>query len=327
MSTTILQTTTRTAPERPAALRPLFERPVLLATDGANAASAAVRFTSALARKRRASPQVVTVLPPAAPGAAPVTRLASRADEEAEAHRRAEWRDHVRGQLHALAAPGQGDAWPLDVEVGSPATAITRTARTHDVGSIVIGLRPHGTLDRIFRDETALLVARNAAVPVLAIAPTLTDLPRRVIAAVDFSRASLGAVRAAVSVLAEGGTLLLVHVQPEIDFTPEQAEGYGVIYSQGVASAFARLQQELVVPPGVTVQPVLLRGNATTELLALADRAGADLIAVGSQRHGPGRLSLGSVTRSLVREGRVSLLVTPPPDHPVPGAAADRRAS
>lgn len=71
--------------------------------------------------------------------------------------------------------------------------------------------------------------------------------------------------------------------------------------------------------------PVDVRGDATTELLGLAERAGADLIAVGSQRTRPARLSVGSVTRSLVRDGRISLLVLPPSHDLVPRAADDAR--
>ena len=317
MSTTILSSPTRTAPWGRAARRPLYVRPVLLATDGTNTAGAAVRFAAVLARRRQAEPHVLTVLhPPAlldAPGDA--------------ARREGRLRD-VRQQLLALGgAGGAGARWPVGVEVGSPVAAIGRAVSSQGAGSIVIGLRPHGTLDRLFRDETALLVMRNAAVPVLAVTPALADLPRRVVAAVDFSRASLDAVRAALSVVGDGGTLFLAHVQPEIDFAPEAAEEYGAMYTQGVSSAFARLERQLDVPAGVSVEPVLLRGTATGELRALADRVGADLIALGSQSHAPARLSLGGVTQALAREGRVSLLVVPPTVHTEPRATADARPS
>lgn len=306
---------------------PLFARPVLLATDGTNAAGAAVRFTGALARNRHAAPLVLTVLPPLANRREdPAAAAGAPTDQSAEAERRGRQLRDIREHLGAFGGRGPGGAvtWPVDLAVGRPAATIVQEARRRDVGSIVVGLRRHGTLDRLFRDETALIVVRTAAVPVLAIAPTLTDLPRCVIAAVDFSRASLAAARAAASVLADGATLLLVHVQPEMG-SVRAAAGYGTAYSQGVGSAFTRLHQELDVPAGVAVEPVLLRGDATTELLALADRVGADLIAVGGQSQGPDRLSLESVTRSLVREGRVSLLVVPPSHDPAPHAAVDAR--
>ncbi len=322
MSTIILRDAIVTAPasSSPLAMRPLLTRPVLLATDGTTAADSAVQFTAALAGQRRARPQVLTVLPAATLRATEVA-VPARVDSEGaiEADRRARWLGDVERQLDARAsAPStRGCPWPVDLAVGRPAANIVQEARRRGAGLIVVGLRPHGTLDRLFRDETALLVVRSAAVPVLAVTPQLAGLPRRVIAAVDFSRASLDAARAALSVIGDGGTLLLAHVQPEIGFTPESAGDYDHRYAQGVAGAFERLREQLDVPAGVSVETVALRGEPTTELLALVDRTGADLVAVGSQggapeRGAPHRPALGSVTRALVRAGRTSLLVAPP---------------
>ncbi len=321
MSMTNLRDAVVTAPASspPTALRPLFDRPVLLATDGASAADTAVRFTAALARHRRARPEVLTVLPPATlSGTEMGTLRVAVADRVSEADRRAGWLSDIEQQVGACAGvpAARRCPWPVDLAIGRPASTIVQEARRRGVGSIVVGLRPHGTLDRLFRDETALLVVRSAAVPVLAISPTLAELPRRVIAAVDFSRASLVAVRAALSVIGAGGTLLLVHVQPEIGFAPETGDGYDDTYAQGVAAAFKRLREQLDVPAGVTVESVALRGAPVPQLLALIDRTDAELVAVGSQsgaleRGAPHRTALGSVTRALVRAGRVSLLVAP----------------
>ena len=325
MSMTVLRDAVVTAPamSSPPELRALFTRPVLLATDGASAADAAVRFTAALARHRRARPEVLTVLPPATLSATEVGGLRMAvAHGASEADRRAGWLSDIQRQVGSCAgAPAaRGCPWPVDLAVGRPAATILQEARRRGVGSIVVGLRPHGTLDRLFRDETALLVVRSSAVPVLAITPALTGLPRRVIAAVDFSRASLEAVRAALSVIGEGGTLLLAHAQPEIAFAPEKGDGCDDTYAQGVAGAFERLREQLDVPAGVTVESVALCGAAVPELLALIDRTGADLVAVGSQsgaleRGAPQCTALGSVTRALVRVGRVSLLVAPATAH------------
>jgi nucleotide-binding universal stress UspA family protein len=87
-----------------------------------------------------------------------------------------------------------------------------------------------------------------------------------------------------------------------------------------VAGAFERLREQLDVPDGVTVESVALRGAPVPELLALIERTDADLVAVGSQsgaleRGAPLRTTLGSVTRALVRVGRVSLLVAPAAAH------------
>jgi len=217
------------------------------------------------------------------------------------------------------AAVGYVTSWPLQLATGTPAEAICREAHYRAAGMIVMGLRHHDTLDRVLREETTLLVVRRGGIPVLAVTPLLADLPRRVVVAVDFSRGSLRAARAACSIVAEGGTLSLVHVQPEVDSRCEELDGLQASYAQGVVGALARLASELRVPAGVTVDTVVLRGAPAGALLDFSERADAELIAVGSQGHEiTQRPGPGSVTTGLVRDGRCSLLVTPPfpPDRP-----------
>ena len=80
-----------------------------------------------------------------------------------------------------------------------------------------------------------------------------------------------------------------------------------------MSAAFERMRGDLAAPAGVAVAPVVLVGDPARELRALAERAGAQLIAVGSHRHELlERWLLGTVTSDLVRDGRVSLLVVPP---------------
>jgi nucleotide-binding universal stress UspA family protein len=69
----------------------------------------------------------------------------------------------------------------------------------------------------------------------------------------------------------------------------------------------------LAAPAGITVETALLEGTPAAELAALADRADADLIAVGSRTHDVvDRVLFGSVTAELVHTARCSLLSIPP---------------
>jgi nucleotide-binding universal stress UspA family protein len=179
-----------------------------------------------------------------------------------------------------------------------------------------MGLRPHAFLDRVFRDETALTVMRRASVPVLAVTPLLRRLPRRIAVATDFSRASIAAARAAMGLLEEGGEPPPVYVQPPTESEAERSAPYRAIYTEGLSGAFARLRQELVSRSDVTTDTVVLRGAVPAELLSLAARVDADLIAVGSQRHSIAqRAFVGSVTTALARAATRSLLVIPPDGH------------
>jgi nucleotide-binding universal stress UspA family protein len=211
------------------------------------------------------------------------------------------------------AAPG----WPVTSAIGTPAVLIAREAARLDAGLVVMGVRRHDFIERVLRDETTLTVMRRAPCPVLGVTPALSGLPRRGVVGVDFGRASASAARAALSVLAPDGTLLLAHVQPPRTHGGEDAEGAAVVRDLGVDAAFKRLVGELGADERTTVEPIVVEcvpGVGTAgELLALADRARADLLAVGSQRHGRvDRWLLGSVTTDLARDGRHSLLVVPP---------------
>lgn len=287
---------------RPVALH----RDVLLASDGSPAAFAATRVVNLLATRWPMTPHVITVVPP--PSAA-FDPLGANVVVSAEIQERLA--REVRNQL-AAASSGAG-VWSHETAIGSPATEIVRSAEKRGSDLIVLGLRPHAFLDRMFRDETALSVMRHAGVPVLAVTPLLRELPRRIAVAIDFSRASIAAARTAVNLLDEQGSLLLVYVEPPAEPSTEEVEGFGTIYAQGVAAAFTRLRQDLTTRADVAIETVVLHGNVVPELLSFADRADVDVIAVGSQRHSIARRAfVGGVTTALTRSAKKSLLVIPP---------------
>lgn len=284
---------------------------LLLASDGSVAAAAATQVTIALAAASGADVRVLSVLlpqlypPPAYEAGIGAALSTGAVHSETEQRLKTIARQIGGGGAQTL-------RWPVDMEVGPPASIIVREARRQAASLVVMGLRPHGTIERWLRDETTLRVVRESPVPVLAVTLALKALPQQVAVAVDFSRASLRAARATLGMLAPNGTLYVVYVRPEIERS-EETEGTGVIYSQGIAASFARLRKELAVPSGIHVEAVLLEGEAAPALMAFADRADIDLIAVGSHRH-PflTRLLVGSVTSALVRDARHSLLVSPP---------------
>jgi len=224
-----------------------------------------------------------------------------------------------RQQLSQLL--GEPNDWPVHIALGTPATEILRHGQAQGVGLIVMGLRRHGLVDRVFRDETTLSVARRAHAPVFGVVPGLRGLPRNAIVGVDFGPASIRAARAARDVLASPASgapvsLLLVYVNPYAGGAGwEENAGEALIRRLGVAAAFEQLVRELDVPKEVMVDWAVVNGQAGTELLAFATERGADLIAVGSQRHERvERWIVGSVTTEIVRDGRCSVLVIPPAD-------------
>jgi nucleotide-binding universal stress UspA family protein len=287
----------------PAPLKPQ----VLLATDGTPAARSATSVAAALAVRWAVSPHVVTVLrPPAVPLELGIAGIAWQPDLEADL------REEVDRQL-TTCSNGATLQWSRETSVGSPAHEIVRVAERRKPDLIILGLRSHAFLDRVFRDETTLSVMRHALAPVLAVTSLLTRAPRRIAVAVDFSRASMAAARAVINLLDHRGTLLLVYVEPFAEPFDETGDAYRAIYAQGLADAFGRLRQELAGAERAEVETIVLQGPVAPQLLSFAARADVDVIAVGSQQHSiVHRAFVGSVTTALARAASCSLLVVPP---------------
>jgi nucleotide-binding universal stress UspA family protein len=214
---------------------------------------------------------------------------------------------------------GGPNEWPIRIAVGPAASEVLRYAQREGAALIVMGLRRHGVVDRVLRDETTLVVARRARATVLGVAPSLQTLPRDAVVGVDFGPASVRAARAALDVLAQPTaadptTLRLVYVDRSgVDGTHEDTAGEALIKQLGVTAAFERLVTDLAAPRGVRVEWVVRHGEPADELLAYAEESRADLIAIGSLRHERiERWILGSVTTEVIRDGRCSVLVIPP---------------
>lgn len=272
----------------------------LVATDGSEAARAAVRIAAALSGAGRIAPQLIVVDP------APPRNIVGETVEPGDvayALRGADALGRRRADLReSLQAEGAGD-WHLHVRFGDAADEIARDVARGRFELLMLGLAHHGPVDRVTRRETTLRISRQSEVPIFAVAYWLHHLPRRIIVGLDFSRASERAAVLACHVLAEGGTLTLAH--PD---APTDAD---------LQSITARLP----LPVGGRIETLPLNGSPSAALLELADRSSADVIAVGcEQRDALSRMVTGSVSADLIRHARCSLLVTPPSLHYVGGA-------
>ena len=76
--------------------------------------------------------------------------------------------------------------------------------------------------------------------------------------------------------------------------------------------ALDKMRKQLRVPPGTSVQCIMLQGDPATELLAFASTVGANVIATGSHGHGfIARMVVGSVTTRILRCATCSVLCVP----------------
>ena len=288
---------------------------ILLATDGSQPAIAAARMALALAQKHTAVVRVVSVVDTrGAPIPPPLDTALGLADASTGDAVHAEQANAVLSSL--AAGLGADVQWPVRVTLGTPARAIAREARRCGAALVIVGLRRHGKLDRATDDETTLNLMRNAPCPVLGVVADMPVPPRRVLAAVDFSRTSLMAARLASGVCGGDAKVILAYAPSLTTELSDNGEAY--IHRLGLEAAFTQLSRELS-DAGVAVDHVVLhhtRPQPPSELLLeYAEVAGCDVIATGAARHGRvERWILGSVSTDIVRDGRRSVLVVPPPE-------------
>ena len=278
---------------------------ILLATHGGAGADGAVRVASLLAPRVGAELEALVVLEPMPVVDYGFGVVASCSAEEEEA---------IDAQLVADAsaqlARCDAGGGALRSCFGLPADEIAGAARASDAETIVVGLGPHGAVARALGQETALQLVQIASTPILAVPADATELPHRVVAAVDFTPTSIRAANTAARWLVAGDVLHLVHVRS--GHHAARAGGDRPFTDQEDGARLEALAHEITVGRGVRVETAGVDGEPAPALLHFATRHDADLIALGSHGYGMWkRLTLGSVASKIVRLTTKSVLVVP----------------
>jgi nucleotide-binding universal stress UspA family protein len=207
---------------------------------------------------------------------------------------------------------GHAQPWPITSVAGDPALCITEEAEAQNSELLVMGIHHHGTFEQAIGENSATRVIGRAVVPVLGVRPALSGLPRRIMVATDFGNASREAAHLAANLADPGGCVILVHASLPTPLVEEGDEGAALTQREGIEHAFLHLAAEISEGKLIRVETVSRIGDAGGQLLAAAARMAPDLIAIASQRHHLiTRLILGSVTRTLVREGSWPMLIIP----------------
>lgn len=307
MSTTIRTRSIRRKKSVPARRRISFagdRRKVLLAVDGTRASNAAIRLARILTQQDVWAPHAITVAQAVPTYVGDFMLPAPPVADEIITNNVL---IALRTQLRRHGLPD----WPTNVRIGPTNWSILESAHEFGAQLIVVGLGKHGRLARLFGAETAGRVARKSDVPVLAVHPKTRDLPRVVVAAVDFGDSSVRALREALNLLEPGGELHLVHVMSSVNFTPVADEAWRLSYADAVEKSFERLRHTL---GAAQVKTRLLTGQVAAAVAKYAKSVRADLIAAGSHNEGlVERVLLGSVPTELLRESPCSVLIAPPP--------------
>jgi len=194
---------------------------------------------------------------------------------------------------------------------GLPWTRIAEAAEGCDL--IVMGTHGRTGLSHVLLGSVAEKVIRHAHCSVLVVpmkGPLLTF--KRVLCPVDFSESSHIAIRrAAELVVADGGTLTVLHVielpvayrgQIPLDFAGEVDRRAKEKLDEWVAEASRKTKAK--------VTPLVRVGTAGAQVLHVLDAEPADLVVVGSHgRTGIKRALLGSVAEKLARHAGCPVLV------------------
>lgn len=237
--------------------------------------------------------------------------------------------------LSQLAQAGIASRPFISVEIGSPAPVVARTAARRGAAMIVVGRGRHSAIDRLLADETALRLMQTARVPVLSVPDNYVGLPKRALAAIDFTSYSIDAARSAIALLTPGSELHLVHVSTDHGhhgLGTWRHSDFGAAVQQETRARLEATAEEIArTAPGITVSPHLLEGRPVQAVLRLAETIDVDLIAAGTNGYGfLGRLLMGSVATQLVRRSRFLTLIAPPrgvtpaADHSIPDLRRDR---
>lgn len=271
---------------------------LVLAADATPAARAAATIAGLISARRRMQGAAITVLVPQ-----PAAATASRTQEHCNAP------ECARQQVQHL--PAAAGEWQHDVVRGNPANEIVRFARECHAQLIVLGLRPHDMVDRLFRDETALAVMQQTDVPTLAVVASMQTLPTTVAVGMDFSRASLTAMHAAAALMPAGGRLMLVYVAPETRSWARASASINCLYRDRLDETLTQIVGDVQKRWNLSVSVHVLHGPVVPELREFAREHGVELIAIGKSSGTRGQCVLGTVASALTRTAELSLLVAP----------------
>lgn len=227
--------------------------------------------------------------------------------------------DEARDALTRIAddpSRNRGVAAELQLEQGTPASAVPRYAEATHADLILVGAHGRGFLQRSLLGSTASRLLRKSRCPVLVVKEPCRVRYRKVLVAVDFSPESEISVRLARE-LAAGAQLDLLHVF-EVPFevklrfagvSQETIDHYRIEARDQALQQIHRLAKGAGIPAAdYTVQ--VLQGDATRQIIAHEESADCDLIVMG--KHGTNvteELLLGSVTNHVLAQSRSDVLV------------------
>jgi len=246
-------------------------------------------------------------------------------------------REQLRQQLKAFTPAKAVKNVPVDCCVAEGGVAVEVLAQAESADMVVMGTHGRSGFEHLMLGSVTEKVLRKAKCPVLTIPRATHDatsgvpaLFHHIIVGVDFSGASLDALRYALSLAEEADAHLTVLQVVEIprelaEWADESQEGRGYVERW---KALARSRLRALVPDTVRVychvEERVETGQPYREILSVAAEQHAGLIVIGAHGHGMfDRMFVGSTAQHVVRQAVCPVLtLRAPADGP---AASPRR--
>lgn len=216
-------------------------------------------------------------------------------------------------------AEGEGVALRVISLRGQPERAIPAYAQLAGASVVVVGR--HYATSRIWRSTAvARRLSRRSPVPVIVLPRRMENaaavVPKRVVAAVDFTVASAMALRTAVDLSQRhDASLTLVHAMDAPQamlFSGSEAWRLVQQLPARMQVLEARLRRKAIAFGSRNAEPVVVTGDADHGIVETATATDADLIVMGiAPRTWIDEVLFGSTLRRVLRRARAPVLVVP----------------
>lgn len=204
-----------------------------------------------------------------------------------------------------------------EVLSGTPVSALVSHADAIDAGLLVLGARGESFLRQMVLGSTASRLLRKVCQPVLVVKQPPHESYQRALVAIDFSPASLAALRLVRELAPEASLVLLHAVELPFEGKMQYANVDEAIirrYRQEAQQEALRRLRELAAGEGLPdpqTRLLALPGNPARLILEHEQEEDCDLIVVG--KHGANvveELLLGSTTKHVLGDTQGDVLVS-----------------
>ncbi|HZI26877.1 MAG TPA: universal stress protein [Gemmatimonadaceae bacterium] len=293
-------------------VHPLADGPILVASDGDRSSLPALEAAYELSKRSRAAVRVIAVFEASPVFVYEFAAITSLPELTAGA------REELLVRIRELVteAAGSGAEWTIDLREGDPAREIVGAATEANARLLILGVRHRSLVDRLFARETSLRTLHLSRTPLLVVPEGYGTAPRHMLVATDFGPASVVAARTALELFPTVTRVSVVHVSPTSAQIPPQFAPWVPVLREDIEPGFERVNTELALRPGVSVESVSLAGKPSNEILHYARSNDVDLIVTGTRGAGfIDRLVMGSTSRGLLRGVPCAVLVVRARDH------------